>query len=87
VVCPFSSLNQSHWQSERLPQTRFLACHFAVVLFVIVSGEMKHRVQRENSDFLSRRVTQLPGITGRNFRGNGDIPGESAHHSRYRGER
>jgi hypothetical protein len=54
---------------------------------VIVSGEMKHRVQRENFDFLSRRVTQRPGITGRNFRGNGDIPGESAHQSWYRGER
>jgi hypothetical protein len=66
---------------------RFLACHFAVVLFVIVSGEMKHRVQRENFDFLSCCVTQSTGVTGRHFRGNRDIPRESAHQSRYRGER
>jgi hypothetical protein len=66
---------------------RFLACHFAVVLFVIVSGEMKHRVQRENFDFLGCCVTEPAGVTGRNFSGNSDIPRESAHQSRYRGER
>ena len=66
---------------------RFLACHFAVVLFVIVSGEMKHRVQGENFDFLSGCVTEPASVTGRDFRGNGDIPRESAHQSWYRGER
>jgi hypothetical protein len=66
---------------------RFLALHFAVILFVIVSGEVQHRVQRENSDFLSCRVTQLTGVTGRHFRGNGNIPSESAHQSWYGGKR
>jgi len=66
---------------------RFLAFHFAVVLFVIVAGEVKHGMQRENFDFLGCCVTEPAGVTGRNFRGNGDIPRESAHQSRYRGER
>ena len=66
---------------------RFLVLHFPVIEFVIVSGEVKHRVQGKNSDFVSRCVTQLTGVTGRNFRGNGDIPRKSPHQSWYRGER
>jgi hypothetical protein len=39
-----ASFDQSYRQSEQLSQTRFLALHLPIVMFVIVSGEVEHRM-------------------------------------------
>src|SRR5579863_4421209 len=70
------SLNQSHRQTERPPQTRFLPGHLTVIPFVVVSRQMQHAVQRENLDFFHCTMPVAPRVVRSNFRRDCDISSE-----------
>ena len=87
-ACPMpASLNQSDGQSERLPQTCFLAFHFPVIAFVIVSGEMKQSVQGKDSDFFAYRMPQSTRIIRSNLRRNRHISSEALRQAKRWGKR
>jgi hypothetical protein len=60
-VCPF---DQAARQFELLPETRFPCPHFAVIDFMVVSGEVKHTVEDKNLHFGSQIVSEFGGIVG-----------------------
>jgi hypothetical protein len=65
----------------------FAAGHFAVVNFMVVSGQMKKTVQNEDFDFGGKRVSLLGGLPHGRSDADGEIAGNSFCARAFRWER
>ncbi len=72
---PRAALCEREGKGEALPQFRLERCHLSIVGFVVLSGEMEHAMQNQDTQLFGQRMSQPFRVVGGNINRDGKIAG------------